>query len=92
MIIHVLHCPNCQAPAPDGHIGWGHAPHLGPPILVAEEDLDAQIDVGRQIREERDLLLERGQIPHREALGAMRPGPYPIDIAVAGFDPDDVFA
>jgi len=62
----------------------------GRPILVTEDDLDAHIHVRGDLRQERDLRLDRDQVPQRQALGAMRPCPHPIHSAVAGFDPNEV--
>src|SRR5262249_33796041 len=76
----------------DDYEGRGDPTHLGGPILVAVYDLDAQIDVRGELRQEGNLLLDGVHIPQRQALGPMRPRPDPIDIAVASFDPDEVLA
>src|SRR5262249_47237000 len=82
--------PAGQAPAPDRHVGRGHPAHLGGPILVAEDDLDTEIDVRGDLRQEGNLLLNGVHVPQGQALGAMRTGPHPIHVAIAGFNPDEV--
>ena len=92
---HVVVCeegPPRQAPAPDGHIRWGDPAHLGRPILVTGHDLDAHIDIGRHLCQERDLRLERVRVPDGQTLRPMRARPHPIDIAIAGLNPDEILA
>src|SRR5262245_6596687 len=84
--------PTVHTPAPDRHEGRGDPAHLGGPVLVTDDDLDTQINVGGEPRQQGNLLLNRVHIPQRQALGPVRACPYPTHIAVASFDPDEVLA
>ena len=84
--------PAGHAPAADCPVRGGDPAHLGGPILVTVHDLDPQIHVRGDLRQEGDLLLDRVQVPEGQALGPMGAGPHPIDITVAGFNPDNVLA
>ena len=78
-----IHQPICPA--------FDHHTYLSRPILVPVHDLDAPSCVRRDLRQEGHVLLEGRHVPPRQALRPMRARPHPIDVAVAGFDPDKAF-
>ncbi len=79
-------------PALDVEEFRGHAAIGGKPVLIAVNDLDMIVDIGRNRFDQRDLILDGGGVGHGQGRGAVRAGAYAIDGAASGFDPHEIIA
>ena len=81
-----------DVPSLEGEILRADTAHRGAPVLVAEDDLDAGVDLRRHVGHERDVVLDRLEVLEHQRLGAERSGPDAAAVHAAGLDPDHVGA
>ncbi len=62
------------------------------PILIAVDDLDGIVHVGRDALDKRNLALDGLGVGNRQCDCVMRPGADAVDRAPAGFNPHEVVA
>jgi hypothetical protein len=60
------------------------------PILIAIDNLNRVVDIGRNAFDKRNLILDGEGVCHDEGLGIMRPGTDAVHSPATGFNPDKI--
>jgi hypothetical protein len=81
-----------DVPALDVEVFGRNAAVSGVPVLIAIDDLDSAVDVGRDALNQGHLILDGNSVAHNQGLRAVGAGAPAIDGAAARFDPNEIVA